>query len=60
MSEAQAQEVVAFVQAPVADPPERLATIVEQLRITGHDSYVTLDRSIARGFEYYTSTVFEA
>ena len=52
--------VVAFVQAPVAEPPERLATIVEQLRITGHDSYVTLDRSIARGFEYYTSTVFEA
>ena len=60
LSAAQAREVVAFVQAPVAEPPERLATIVEQLRITGHDSYVTLDRSIARGFEYYTSTVFEA
>ena len=60
LSEAQAREVVAFVQAPVVEPPERLATIVEQLRITGHDSYVTVDRSIARGFEYYTSTVFEA
>lgn len=56
----QADEVIAFVQAPVADPPERLAAIVEQLAITGHDRYVTLDRGIARGFDYYTGTVFEA
>ena len=56
----QADEVIAFVQAPVADPPERLAAIIEQLAITGHDRYVTLDRGIARGFDYYTGTVFEA
>ena len=56
----QADEVIAFVQAPVADPPERLAAVVEQLAITGHDRYVTLDRGIARGFDYYTGTVFEA
>ena len=60
LGEGQAQAVVAFVQAPVAEPPERLAAIVEQLRVTGHDRYVQLDRSIARGFDYYTSTVFEA
>ena len=56
----QAQDVVALVGAPVAEPPERLAAIVEQLEITGHRSYVQLDRSIVRGFDYYTSTVFEA
>ena len=56
----QANEVVGFVQEPVAEPPERLAVIFEQLAITGHDSYVQLDRSIVRGFDYYTSTVFEA
>ena len=60
LQQGQAERVVAFVQEPVADPPERLAAIVEQLRISGHDRYVQLDRSIARGFEYYTSTVFEA
>ena len=55
-----ADAVAAFVQAPVDDPPARLAAIVERLAITGHDRYVTLDRSIARGFDYYTGTVFEA
>ena len=56
----QANEVVGFVQEPVAEPPERLAAIMEQLEITGHHQYVQLDRGIARGFDYYTSTVFEA
>lgn len=56
----QAQEVVAFVQTPVSEPPPRLSAIVEQLQVTGHDPYVQLDRSIVRGFDYYTSTVFEA
>ena len=60
LEQGQAEGVVAFVQEPVAEPPPRLAAIVEQLRISGHDRYVQLDRSIARGFEYYTSTVFEA
>ena len=60
LQQGQAEDVVAFVQEPVAEPPARLAAIVEQLRISGHDRYVQLDRSIARGFEYYTSTVFEA
>ncbi len=60
LQQGQAEGVVAFVQEPVAEPPARLAAIVEQLRISGHDRYVQLDRSIARGFEYYTSTVFEA
>ena len=60
LEQGQAEGVVAFVQEPVAEPPARLAAIVEQLRISGHDRYVQLDRSIARGFEYYTSTVFEA
>ena len=60
LQQGQAERVVAFVQEPVAEPPARLAAIVEQLRISGHDRYVQLDRSIARGFEYYTSTVFEA
>lgn len=56
----QAEDVVAFVGAPVAEPPERLAAIVEQLQVAGHHAYVQLDRSIVRGFDYYTSTVFEA
>ena len=60
LEQGQAEGVVAFVQEPVDEPPARLAAIVEQLRISGHDRYVQLDRSIARGFEYYTSTVFEA
>jgi histidyl-tRNA synthetase len=60
LGQGQAEEVVAFVQEPVAEPPERLAAIVEQLQITGHHPYVQLDRSIVRGFDYYTSTVFEA
>jgi len=60
LEQGQAEGVVAFVQEPVDEPPARLAAIVDQLRISGHDRYVQLDRSIARGFEYYTSTVFEA
>ena len=60
LEQGQAEGVVAFVQEPVSEPPARLAAIVEQLSISGHDRYVQLDRSIARGFEYYTSTVFEA
>ena len=60
LGEGQAGELVAFVGAPVSDPPPRLATIMEQLAIGGHDQYVRLDRAIARGFDYYTSTVFEA
>ena len=60
LGEGQAGELVAFVGAPVSDPSPRLATIMEQLAIGGHDEYVRLDRAIARGFDYYTSTVFEA
>ena len=60
LGEGQAGELVAFVGAPVSDPSPRLATIMEQLAIGGHDQYVRLDRAIARGFDYYTSTVFEA
>ena len=60
LGEGQANELVAFVGAPVSDPSPRLATIMEQLAIGGHDQYVRLDRAIARGFDYYTSTVFEA
>ena len=60
LGEGQASELMAFVGAPVGDPSPRLATIMEQLAIGGHDQYVRLDRAIARGFDYYTSTVFEA
>ena len=60
LGEGQASELVAFVGAPVSEPSPRLATIMEQLAIGGHDQYVRLDRAIARGFDYYTSTVFEA
>ena len=60
LGEGQAGELVAFVGAPVTDPPPRMAAIVEQLAIAGHDQYVRLDRAIARGFDYYTGTVFEA
>ena len=60
LGEGQAGELVAFVGAPVSDPSPRLATIMEQLAIGGHDQYVRVDRAIVRGFDYYTSTVFEA
>ena len=60
LGEGQAGELVAFVGAPMTDPSPRLATVVEQLAIAGHDGYVRLDRAIARGFDYYTGTVFEA
>ena len=60
LGEGQASELVAFVGAPVTEPSPRLATIMEHLAIGGHDQYVRLDRAIARGFDYYTSTVFEA
>jgi len=60
LGEKQAQEIVSFVQTPVTEPPSRLSAIMEQLQVTGHDRYVQLDRSIVRGFDYYTSTVFEA
>lgn len=56
----QAEEIVNFVQTPGAELPARLAAIMEQLQVTGHDKYVQFDRSIVRGFDYYTSTVFEA
>ena len=52
--------MVAFAGSPVSDPAPRLATIMEQLAIGGHDEYVRLDRAITRGFDYYTGTVFEA
>ena len=60
LGEGQASELVAFVGAPVGEPSPQLATIMEHLAIGGHDQYVRLDRAIARGFDYYTSTVFEA
>ena len=56
----QAGEVVAFVEAPATDPAPRLVTVMEQLSIGGNDEYVRVDRAIARGFDYYTGTVFEA
>ena len=56
----QAREVVAYVGASVEVPSPRLAAIVEQVGIGGQEAYVEVDRSIARGFDYYTSTVFEA
>ena len=60
LGEGQAGDVVAFVGSPVSDPAPRLAAIMEQLAIGGHDEYVRLDRAITRGFDYYTGTVFEA
>ena len=60
LGEGQAGDLVAFVGSPVTEPPARLATIMEQLAIGGHDEYVRLDRAITRGFDYYTGTVFEA
>jgi len=60
LGEGQAQAVVGYVQEPVTEPMSRLAAIVDQLQVSGHDRYVLLDRSIVRGFDYYTSTVFEA
>ena len=60
LGEAQAQELVAYVGAPVDVPSPRLAAIVDQVGIAGQDGYVEVDRSIVRGFDYYTSTVFEA
>ena len=60
LSDGQAGDVVAFVGSSVSDPAPRLATIMEQLAIGGHDEYVRIDRAIARGFDYYTGTVFEA
>ncbi len=56
----QAQELVAYVGSPVDAPSQRLAAIVEQVEIAGQDGYVELDRAVVRGFDYYTSTVFEA
>ena len=56
----QAGELVEFVGVPVTDPSQRLATVVGQLEIAGHDEYMRLDRAVVRGFDYYTSTVFEA
>ena len=60
LGEGQAGELVAFVGSSVSDPAPRLAAIMEQLAIGGHDEYVRFDRAIARGFDYYTGTVFEA
>ena len=56
----QAQELVEYLGAPADAPSPRLAAIVEQVGIAGQDGYVELDRAIVRGFDYYTSTVFEA
>ena len=60
LGQGQAGELVAFVASPVTEPPGRLATIMEQLAIAGHEQYASIDRAIARGFDYYTGTVFEA
>ena len=60
LGDGQAGDVVAFVGSSVSNPAPRLATIMEQLAIGGHDEYVRLDRAITRGFDYYTGTVFEA
>ena len=60
LGDGQAGDVVAFVGSSVSDPAPRLAAIMEQLAIGGHDEYVRLDRAITRGFDYYTGTVFEA
>ena len=58
----QAQEVVAYAQAPAAAeaPSARLAAVLEQVGIAGQEEYVAVDRSVVRGFDYYTGTVFEA
>ena len=60
LGEGQAREVVAYVSAPAVVPSPRLAAILEQVGIAGREAYVEVDRSIVRGFDYYTSTVFEA
>ena len=51
---------MAYIGAPVEAPSPRLTAILEQLQIAGQESYVQVDRSTVRGFDYYTSTVFEA
>lgn len=58
----QAQEVVAYAQAPPAAeaPSARLAAVLEQVGVAGQEEYVAVDRSVVRGFDYYTGTVFEA
>ena len=56
----QAQEVVAYVRAPAEAPAPRLAAVLEQVEIAGQEEYVAPDRSVVRGFDYYTGTVFEA
>ena len=56
----QATDLVAYIGAPVEAPSPRLTAILEQLQIVGQESYVQVDRSTVRGFDYYTSTVFEA
>lgn len=58
----QAQEVVAYAQAPAEAeaPSARLAAVLEQVGIAGQEEYVAVDRSVVRGFDYYTGTVFEA
>ena len=56
----QATDLVAYIGAPVEAPSPRLTAILEQLQIAGQESYVQVDRSTVRGFDYYTSTVFEA
>lgn len=56
----QAQEVVAYVRAPAEAPAPRLEAVLEQVEIAGQEEYVARDRSVVRGFDYYTGTVFEA
>lgn len=59
----QAQEVLAYAQAPAAAeeaPSARLAAVLEQVGIAGQEEYLAVDRSVVRGFDYYTGTVFEA
>lgn len=56
----QAQEVVAYVRAPAEAPAPRLEAVLEQVAIAGQEEYVARDRSVVRGFDYYTGTVFEA
>lgn len=56
----QAQEVVAYVRAPAEAPAPRLEAVLEQVAIAGQEEYVAQDRSVVRGFDYYTGTVFEA
>ncbi len=59
-SKSKAEEILEIIKDNDYSSSERLKTIFNQIEKQGLSEYIEFDKSLVRGLDYYTGTVFEA